>query len=113
MPQLTHPARDYYPQLYWHSTYVLHAVRDGMHRDLTVLHKLPSPRRAELLRVSSPISSSNNAAHRPNGGREGEKEREGEREREGGRDFMPLETGYTGSSLCCRSYPVLVEKSDI
>ena len=29
--------------------YVFHAIRDGVHRELTVLHKLPSPCRAELL----------------------------------------------------------------
>ena len=29
--------------------YVFHAIRDGMHRELTVLHKLPSLCRAELL----------------------------------------------------------------
>ena len=35
--------------------YVLHAIRDGMHRELTVLQKLHRPCRAELLRVSSEL----------------------------------------------------------
>ena len=55
---------------------------DGMHRKLTILQKLPSPCRAELLRVSSHINSSNISACRGRkGGREGGRER-GERERE-------------------------------
>ena len=55
-----------------------------MHRELTVLHKQPSPCRAELLRVSSPTNSTNTSARR---GREGAREagmeggREGDRER--------------------------------
>ena len=47
--------------------YVFHAVRDGMHRELTVLWKLPSPCIAELLRVSSLTNSSSTSAHRANG----------------------------------------------
>ena len=67
--------------------YVFHTVRDRMHRELTILQKLPSPCRAELLRVSSPTNHSNTSAHRANGGREKEavmedRERERERERE-------------------------------
>ena len=47
--------------------HVFHAVRDGMHRELTVLLKLPSPCRTELLRVSSSTNSSNTSSCRANG----------------------------------------------
>ena len=63
--------------------YEFHVIRDGMHRELTVLQKLPTPCRAELLQVSSPTNTS---ACRANRGREGKsKERERDRER-GGRE---------------------------
>ena len=65
--------------------YVFQAARDGMHRELTVLQKLPSPYKAELLQVSSPTNSSNTPAHRANGRREGGRQGERESEGKGGR----------------------------
>ena len=53
-----------------------------MHSELTVLQKLRSHCRAELLRVSSPTNSSNTSSHRANG----ERERGREGGREGGRE---------------------------
>ena len=71
--------------------YEFRAVRDGMHRELMVLQKLPSLCRAELLRVTSPQTPQSPLhVEQMEGGREGGRDggRDGEREgvREGGRE---------------------------
>ena len=57
----------------------LYCIGTELHRKFTVLQKLRSPCRAELLQVSS---STNTSACRANGGWQGEGVRERERERE-------------------------------
>ena len=98
------PSEGLLAKVVWALYYVFHAVRDGMHRELTMLQKLPSPCIAELLRVSCPTSFTNTSAHRANGDLRGDN-------RISNMYFMLLGKGYTESSPCCRSYPVLVEQS--
>ena len=76
MPKLTRPAQDIPLALY----YALHAVRDGMQRELTMLQKVPSHCRAPL------------HIEKMEGGRNGKRGRNEERERErGGRGEVRVE----------------------
>ena len=61
-------------------TYSHSRTVDGIHRKLTILQKLPSPCRAQVLPVSSHINSSNTRGRK--GGREEGRGRERESERE-------------------------------
>ena len=58
--------------------YVFHVGRDKLHMQLTLLQKVPSHCRKELLQVSSPTNSLNTAECRANERREREAGREGE-----------------------------------